>query len=70
MDVLDHLAGLLGFDPFEYLVVTIIGVIVWTWCSVIGDFALTGRGIWFRWGSLAVAGLGAVLFAHTARLLD
>ena len=32
--------------------------------------ALTGRSIWFRWGSLAMAGLGAVMFAYTARLLD
>ena len=70
MTVLDYLAQLLAFDPFEYLVVTILGVIVWTWCSVIGDFALTGRGIWLRWASLFAAALGAVLFFHTARLLE
>ena len=64
------LATRLGLDPFDYLVVTIVAVIVWTWCSVIGDFALTGRGVWLRWLSLAVAALGAVLFAHAAGRLN
>jgi hypothetical protein len=66
---LAQLAQLLGLDPFQYLLLTIAGIIVWTWCSVIGDMALTGRGVWIRWGSLAMAGLGAVMFAYTARLL-
>jgi len=69
MTALERLAHLLGFDPFTYLVVTIAGIAVWTWCTVIGDFALTGRGVWLRWGALAMAGLGALLFAHTASLL-
>jgi hypothetical protein len=66
---LDHLISWLDLDPFQYLVVTMLSIIVWTWCSVIGDFALTGRGIWYRWGSLAIAGISAGLFAYTARLL-
>ena len=69
MAALAQLAQLLGLDPFQYLLLTIAGIIVWTWCSVIGDMALTGRGVWIRWGSLAMAGLGAVMFAYTARLL-
>jgi hypothetical protein len=69
MQVLQEIARVLGLDPFEYLVITIGGVIVWTWCSVIGDFALTGRGIWVRWAALALAALGAVMFAYTARRL-
>lgn len=70
MAILDALHNLLLFDPFEYLVATIIAVIVWTWCSVISDVALTGRGIWLRWSALAVAALGALLFAYTARLIS
>jgi hypothetical protein len=50
MTALERLAHLLGFDPFTYLIVTIAGIAVWTWCTVIGDFALTGRGVWLRWG--------------------
>jgi hypothetical protein len=53
-------------DPFQYLLFTIGGILVWTWYTVVGDVALTGRGIWLRWASLAVAGLGAVMFAYTA----
>ncbi|MGH7787655.1 MAG: hypothetical protein ACRERC_12350 [Candidatus Binatia bacterium] len=68
--VLGQVAHLVRLDPFEYLLVSIGGVILWTWCSVIGDFALTGRGIWLRWGGLAMAALGAVMFAYTARLLE
>jgi hypothetical protein len=67
MPLLDQLTARLGVDPFHYLVVTILGIIVWTWYSVIGDFALTGRGIWVRRIALAMALLGAGLFAYTAR---
>jgi hypothetical protein len=65
-----ELARLLGLDPFQYVLVTIGGILLWTWCTVISDVALTGRGTWVRWGSLAVAGLGAVMFAYTASHLD
>jgi hypothetical protein len=70
MELLDYLAVHIGLDPFEYLLLTIGGVFVWVWCSAIGDFALTGRGIWIRWGSIALAAFGAVMFAATARLLS
>ena len=69
MELIDHLAVLLGFDPFTYLVVTIVGISVWVWCSVVGSVALTGRSLWLRRASLVLAGLGAVLFAYTARTL-
>ncbi|MDX2168238.1 MAG: hypothetical protein SF182_14280 [Deltaproteobacteria bacterium] len=70
MAILDLLAARIGLDPFEYLVVTIVGIMVWTWCSVIGDVAIDGRGVWLRWGSIALAALGAVMFFTTARLLE
>ena len=70
MATLGNLAQLLGLDPFQYLLLTIAGIIVWTWSSVIGDVALTGRGVWVRWGAIAIASLGAVMFAYTARLLQ
>jgi len=70
MEYLDLIASRLGLDPFEYLVVTIGGIIVWTWCSVIGDVAIDGRGVWIRWGSIALAAFGAVMFAATARTLE
>ena len=63
---LNRILELLGLDPFAYLVVTIMGIIVWTWCSVIGDFAITGRGLWIRRVSLVAAVLGAALFAQGA----
>jgi hypothetical protein len=66
---LERILELLGLDPFAYLVVTIVGIIVWTWCSVIGDFAITGRGLWIRRVSLVAAVLGAALFAEGARSL-
>jgi len=69
MTALAQLAHLLGLNPFEYLVITIVGIVTWTWCTAVSDVALTGRGIWLRWGSLAAAALGAVMFAYTARLL-
>jgi hypothetical protein len=69
MELLDRLVALLGFDPFTYLVVTVFGIIVWVWCTVVGSFALTGRGIWVRRASLIVAVLGAALFTYTARTL-
>ena len=69
MVVLDCLVALLGFDPFWYLVVTILAIFVWVWCTAVAGFALTGRGLWLRRGSLVVALLGAVLFAYTARQL-
>jgi len=70
MAFLDVLAARVGLDPFEYLLVTIAGIVVWTWCSVITDVAITGRGVWLRWGSIALAAFGAVMFATTARLLE
>jgi hypothetical protein len=70
MEFLDFVAAQIGLDPFEYLIVTIAGIMVWTWCSVIGDVAIDGRGVWLRWGSIALAGFGAVMFAVTARLLE
>ena len=69
MVLLDRLVALLRFDPFSYLVVTIFAIFVWVWCTAVGGFALTGRGLWLRRGSLVVALLGAVLFAYTARQL-
>jgi hypothetical protein len=70
LTALAKLAQVLGLDPFQYLLITIGGVLVWTWCTVITDVALTGRGIWLRWGSLVMAGLGALMFAYTARMLQ
>jgi hypothetical protein len=70
MEYLDLLAARLGLDPFEYLVATIIGIMVWTWCSVITDVAIDGRGVWLRWGSIALAAFSAVMFAVKARLLE
>lgn len=70
MEFLDFVAAQIGLDPFEYLIVTIAGIMVWTWCSVISDVAIDGRGVWLRWGSIALAGFGAVMFAVTARLLE
>jgi hypothetical protein len=67
---IDRILATLGLDPFAYLVVTILGIIVWTWCSVIADFAITGRGLWLRRLSLVAAGFGAVLFAYGARGLN
>jgi hypothetical protein len=67
MEAVDRIVVWLDWDPFAYLVVTILGIIVWTWCSVIGDFAITGRGLWLRRLSLAAAVLGAALFAYAAR---
>lgn len=63
---LNRMLDVLGIDPFAYLVVTILGIIVWTWCSVIGDVAITGRGLWIRRFSLGAAVLGAALFAQGA----
>ncbi len=65
----DRLVALLGLDPFAYLVVTIIGVIVWVWCSVVTSFALTGRGLWIRRLALVASAGGAALFAYTAQSL-
>jgi hypothetical protein len=69
MELLDRLVAELGFDPFTYLVVTVVGIIVWVWCTMVGSFALTGRGILLRRAGLVIAAIGAVLFAYTARLL-
>ena len=69
MEVLDRVVAFIGLDPFSYLVVTIFGVIVWTLSSVLGNVALTGRGLWIRRVSLVMAALGAVLFTYTARSL-
>jgi hypothetical protein len=69
MELLDRLVAQLGFDPFAYLLVTVFGVIVWVWCTMVGSFALTGRGLFVRRASLVVAAFGAALFAYTARTL-
>jgi hypothetical protein len=66
---IDYVLDRLGIDPFAYLVVTIVGVAVWIWYSVISEFALTGRDLWIRRLSLIVAGLGAVLFTYGAMRL-
>ena len=69
MDLLDRLVTSLGFSPFAYLVVTVVGLIAWAWCTMVGSFALTGRGMWVRRAGLVVAALGAALFTYTARSL-
>ena len=69
MELLDRLVALLGFGPFTYLVVTVGGIAVWVWCSMVGSFALAGRGLLVRRASLVVAACGAALFAYTARTL-
>ena len=69
MELVDRLVALLGLDPFSYLVVTVVSLIVWVWCTMVGSFALTGRGLWVRRASLVVAGLSAALFTYTARSL-
>lgn len=66
MQEVERLLDWLRQDPFAYLVLTIFGIIVWTWCSVIGDFAITGPGLWLRRASLVVAAGGAILFAYGA----
>jgi hypothetical protein len=63
--LLDRLVAVFAVDPFAYLVVTIFGIGVWTWCTMVGSLALTGRGLWIRRVALLVAGAGAVLFAYT-----
>ena len=67
MQLLARLVDLLGFQPFSYLVVTVFAIFVWVWCTAVGGFALTGRGLWLRRGSLVIAALGAALFTYTAR---
>jgi hypothetical protein len=69
MEWLDRVVVLLGFDPFTYLVVTVLGMLVWVWCTMVGSFALTGRGILLRRAGLAIAAIGAALFTYTARSL-
>jgi hypothetical protein len=69
MELLDRLVAVLGLDPFAYLVVTIIGAVVWAWCTMVGSVALTGRGILLRRAGLVAAAIGAMLFAYTARTL-
>jgi hypothetical protein len=69
MELLDRVLALLGFNPFAYLVVAVVGMIVWAWCTMVGSFALTGRAKWVRRGSLVIAVLGAVLFTYAARRL-
>jgi hypothetical protein len=69
MELVDRVVALLGFNPFMYLVVAVLGMIGWVWCTMVGSFALTGRGIWVRRASLVVAVLGALLFTYTARSL-
>lgn len=66
MPVLDRIVAFLGLDPFSYLVVTILGVAGWILSNVLGNVALTGRGLWLRRASVLVAGLGVVLFTYTA----
>lgn len=66
---LDLVLDRLGLDPFSYLVVTIAGIIVWVWYSVIADVALTGRIVWIRRLSLLLAGFAAVLFLYGASRL-
>ena len=69
MELLNRVVAELGFDPFTYLVVTVVGIIVWVWCTMVGSVALTGRGILLRRAGLVIAAIGAILFAYTARLL-
>ena len=69
MELVDRLVTELGFDPFTYLVITLAGIIVWVWCTMVGSFALTGRGILLRRAGLVVAAVGAALFTYTARSL-
>ena len=69
MEWIDGLVALLGFDPFTYLVVTVLGMLVWVWCTAVGSFALTGRGILLRRAGLVIAAVGAALFTYTARSL-
>ena len=69
MLLLDRLVAELGLDPFTYLAVTVVGLIGWVWCTMVGSFALTGRGLLVRRASLVVAACGAALFAYTARTL-
>ncbi len=69
MALLDHIIGILNFDPFTYLVVTIFGIAVWIWSSVVVSMALTGRGLWLRRMALVVAAAGALLFAYTSPAL-
>lgn len=70
MRLVDQIVTLLNVNPFAYMVIAIISLIVWTWCSAIGDFALTGRGIWIRRIALFTAGAATALFAYTARSLQ
>ena len=69
MELLDRLVVFLGLNPFAYLAVMVVGMIVWVWFTMVGSFTLTGRGIWLRRAGLVLAGLGAALFTYTARTL-
>lgn len=69
MEWLDGFLALLGFGPFAYLVLSVLGMLVWAWCTAVGSFALTGRGLLVRRASLVVAVIGAALFTYTARTL-
>ena len=66
---LDLVLDRLGLDPFAYLVVTIGGIIVWVWYSVIADVALDGRIVWVRRLSLVMSVFAAVLFLYGASRL-
>ena len=65
MALLDRAVAVFAVDPFAYLAVTTLAILVWVWCTAVGSLALTGRGLWIRRVALVVAGAGAVLFAYT-----
>lgn len=67
--LLDWVVTMLGIDPFTYLAIAILSVVVWTVTSLLGNVALTGPSLWLRRVALLVAVMGTVLFAYTARTL-
>jgi hypothetical protein len=67
--LIDRVVALLAEDPFIYLVVTILGLIVWASGGVMGGAVLAGRGLWVRRVALLVAAASTVLFAYSARSL-
>jgi hypothetical protein len=59
----------IGLDPFSYLVVTLLASVLWTYCTTVSDFSLSGPGVWVRRSALLLASLGIILFAYTVHTL-
>lgn len=67
MWILAEAVDMIGLDPFSYLVISLLACLLWTYCTTVSDFTLTGPGVWIRRGALVVASLGVIFFAYTVR---